>query len=122
MTPAEVVEHVKRKDWDMVEEPGLIGPDAVPALVPLLNDPDTQIRELTVHCLGQAGGADAAKALLQALNDRIETVSAAAVRELARCYTPQNLVAIRHQFGANSNEYVRQQLALLLGKTDDKAN
>ena len=122
MTAAEVVEHVKRKDWDIAEEPGRFGPDAVPALVPLLKDRDLQVRELTVHCIGMAGGPGAAPALLEALNDPVETVSAAAVRELARHFTAAEIPAMRKQLSANTNEYVRQQLALILGKTDDKSN
>jgi len=122
MTAAEVVEHVKRKDWDIVEEPGHFGPEVVAALAPLLKDRDKQVRELTVHCIGMAGGAGANQALLQALNDPIETVSAAAVRELAKHYAAADIPAMRKQMVGNSNEYVREQLALILGKTDDKSH
>lgn len=122
MPPSQIVEYVKHKKWGLVEKPGLVGPDSVPALLPLLSDPDPQVRELTVHCLDLAGGPEAAQGLLKALNDRIETVGAAAVRGLAKHYTAEQIPAIRVQLGSNPNEYVREQLALLLGKTEDSSN
>jgi hypothetical protein len=122
MPSSQIVEYVKHKKWGSVDQPGVVGPDAVPALLPLLNDPDPQVRELTVHCLDLAGGPEAAEGLLKALNDRIETVGAAAVRALATHYTPEQIPAIRAELNSNRNEYVREQLALLLGKTDDASN
>ena len=122
MAPSQIVESVKHKDWDLVERPGLVGPDAVPALLPLLDDPDSQVRELTVHCLDLAGGPAAAQGLMKALNDRIETVSAAAIRALAKNHTPAEVPALRVQMARNTNEYVREEIALLLGKTGDPSN
>jgi len=122
MPPSEVVENVKRKNWDIVEQPGTVGPDAVPALLPLLNDPDTQVRELTVQCLAMAGGPAAVQGLMKALNDRIETVSAAAIRGLARHAGPGEVPALTAQMTSNNNEYVREQIALWLGRTGDAAN
>jgi HEAT repeat protein len=122
MAPSDVVTNVKRKNWDIVEQPGTVGPDAVPALLPLLSDPDNQIRELTVQCLAMAGGPAAVEGLMKALNDRIETISAAAVRGLARHAGPGEVPALTAQMASNNNEYVREQIALLLGRTGDAAN
>lgn len=122
MAPNEVVDNVKRKNWDIVEQRGLVGPDAGPALLPLLNDPDVQVRELTVHCLEMAGGPAAVQGLVKALDDRVETVSAAAVRGLAKHFGASEVPVMKVQIGRNPNEYVREQLALLLGKAGDAAN
>lgn len=122
MAPSQIVESVKRKQWSVVEQPGLVDSTAVPALLPLLNDPDPQVRELTVHCLDSAGGPAAAEGLLRALADPVETVGAAAVRGLARHYTAAEVPGIRTQLGTNRNEYVREQLALLLGRMEDPSN
>jgi hypothetical protein len=122
MAPNEVVDNVKRKNWDLLEQPGVIGPDAGAALLPLLNDPDAQVRELTVHCLEMAGGPAAVTGLMKALDDRVETVGAAAVRGLARHFGASEVPAMKIEIGRNPNEYVREQLALLLGKTGDVAN
>jgi HEAT repeat protein len=91
-------------------------------LLPLLNDPDNQVRELTVQCLAVAGGPAAVQGLIKALNDRIETVGAAAVRGLARHAGPADVPALAAQMASNNNEYVREQIALWLGKTGDAAN
>jgi HEAT repeat protein len=122
MVPGQIVEEVKRKNWDLVEEPGRVGPDAVPALLPLLNDADPQVRELTVHCLAMAGGPEATRGLLAALDDRIETVSAAAVRGVEKHFTARDVETLRAQMARNPNEYVRERIALMLGKTDDRSN
>jgi hypothetical protein len=122
MAPSQVVEYVRHKQWDLVERPGFVGPDSVPALLPLLDDKDPQVRELTVHCLDMAGGPVAAQGLVKALRDRVETVGAAAVRALSKHYTARDLPAIRAEMGRSNNEYVREQLALLLGRTNDPSN
>src|SRR5207245_5475149 len=116
MTPAELVEQVKSKKWGVQNQAHSAGPEAVTMLRPLLKDPDTQIRELAIYCIGAAGGPAAGEALLQALNDPIETVSAAAVRELAKHYSAAEIPAMRKQMIAHTSEYVRQRLALILGK------
>jgi HEAT repeat protein len=122
MDPSQIVELVKQKKRVPLQQPGAVRADAAPALMPLLNDPDPQVRELAVLCLDRAGGAAAAQGLLKALDDRIETISAAAVRGLANHYTAAEIPAIRVQMGRNPNEYVREHLALLLGKTGDASN
>jgi HEAT repeat protein len=88
----------------------------------LLDDPDALVRELTVHCLDRAGGPAAVTGLVKALGDRVETVSAAAVRGLARHYGSQEVPVIKVELGRHPNAYVREQLALMLGKTGDVAH
>lgn len=48
MTPAQVITHVKQKDWRVVERPGIVEASAGPSLLPLLDDQDPEIRQLTV--------------------------------------------------------------------------
>jgi hypothetical protein len=45
MTSSELVERVKRKDWDLLMRQGLVGQGTGPLLLPLLNDPDPQVRD-----------------------------------------------------------------------------
>src|SRR6185503_9573325 len=117
MTPSQVVESVKSLAWARVTQPGAVAPTAGPALLPLLDDPNPQVRELTVYCLDAAGGAAARQGLIKALNDRIETVNTAAARALANHYTAAEIPTIRNQMSNHRNEVVRENLALLLGKT-----
>ena len=116
MNPAQVADRVKHQDWDILGVPGLFGPEAAPALLPLLNDPNAQVRELAVKCLDQAGGPDAKRGLLKALHDNNELVRATASRLLVRHVTPADVAAIRPELAVGRDEYIREQLALLIGR------
>jgi len=50
---------------------------AVPILMQLLDDPDIQIREATIHALGQMGGSEAKDVLLAAYDDADDVTQAA---------------------------------------------
>ena len=122
MTPEQVVQSVKRQAWPELSRPGAVPAAAGPALLPLLDDPNPQVRELAVFCLEAAGGPAASKGLMKALNDRTETISAAAARALVNHYAPEDMAEIRRQLSEHPNEVVREHLALLLGKTNSKEN
>jgi len=122
MTAAEIVENVKRKNWDILDQPGTVGPDAGPALLPLLDNPDSQVRQLAVACLNAAGGPAAAKGLLKELQDRTETVRAAAARFLRAHYDKADLPEIVRLMSSSTDEYIREQLALLLGESGDRSS
>ncbi len=117
MKPSDVAEHVKQKDWNLLMHAGLIGPDSGPTLIPLLENPDSQVRELAVACLAAAGGVPARHGLLKALRDRVETVRAAAARNLAEHYQTEDLPKIESELTSSADPYVREQLSLLLGKS-----
>lgn len=121
MSPAQVVDYVKHKNWGVVAKPGIVGQDAGPALLPLLDDKDSQVRQLAVTCLDAAGGPAARQGLLKALRDPTETVRAAAARFLRAHYDAADLPAITHMMNTSPDEYVREQLALLLGESGDSS-
>jgi HEAT repeat protein len=122
MTPGQVADAVKRKNFDLMLKPEVIGSDAGPALLPLLDNPDPQVRELAVNSLNYAGGPAARQGFLKELNDRVETIRSAAARYLRKHYSPEDIPTIRREAEQSRDEYVRQQLALLLGETGDPAN
>lgn len=117
MSPPEVVAHVKKNDWKVIDTPGQVGPDAGPALLPLLDDPDPKVRELAVYCLDAAGGRPAAQGLMKALRDRSETVRDAALRFLERHAGPPDVPALETEVRQNPDAYVREKVALLVGKS-----
>jgi HEAT repeat protein len=119
MTPAQVVDAVKQKQWSAFAQLGNVGPDAGPALLPLLDDNDSQVRQLAVTVLNQAGGPAAREGLLKELTDRTETVRAAAARFLRRHFTPADLPVVTNTMNTSRDEYIREQLALLLGESGD---
>ena len=118
MSPTEVTDSVKQKNWS-VAKPGVVGPDAGPALLPLLDSKDSQVRQLTVVCLDLAGSPAARPGLLKELRDPTETVRAEAARLLRKHYDASDLPAIINELNASRDEYVREQLALLLGEAGD---
>jgi len=73
MSPAQIVDYVRHKNWGVVAKPGIVGPDAGPALLQLLTDKDSQVRQLAVACLNAAGGPAASQGLLHELRDPTET-------------------------------------------------
>jgi hypothetical protein len=115
MTPSQVIQHVKQKDWDIAEQPGTVGADAGPALLSLLDDPDSQVRQLALTCLDRAGGPSAKQGLLEALHDRTDTLRAAAARLLQGHFTAADVPVLQQELRNASDEYVREQIALLLG-------
>jgi hypothetical protein len=117
MPPQEVVEHVKRKDWKVIDIPGQVGPDAASALLPLLDHPDLKVRELAVYCLDAGGGKDASKGLFKALHDRSETVRDAAIRFLERHVNSTDVPALEMEVQKNPDPMVRETVALLLGRS-----
>ncbi len=120
MTPPDIIARIKQKDWSLVERPGLVRADAGPSLLPLLDDPDSEIRQLTVMCLNEAGGEAARRGFLKAMRDKTEAVSGLAARFLRKHYAPADLPEIETELERSRNEYVREQICLLLGETGDK--
>src|SRR5688572_29703473 len=58
----------------------LRAPDAVPALIRMLDDPDENARRAAVIALGSIGDASATPHLLESLNDPDRSVEAQSVR------------------------------------------
>lgn len=116
MTPSKLVERVKAKDWELVEEDaGRIGPEAAPELVGLLDDEDEEVRELAVHCLNAAGGDEARKGLRKALRDSADDVRSAAARFVRAQSRAEDVPDLASELVSNEDEFVREQIALALG-------
>ncbi|MFP6723552.1 MAG: HEAT repeat domain-containing protein [Candidatus Poribacteria bacterium] len=68
--------------------------DAVPALIPLLQDKVAHVRVSAAMALGQIGSEDAVPALIQALKDRDEYVRDYVTGALGEIGTPEALKAV----------------------------
>jgi len=117
MTPQQLVARITAKDWTIVDGAATFDAGTASAVAALLERPDPQLRELTVHVLDATDGADARRALLKALNDPDNVVRAAAARFVGRRRVAEDLPAVLQQIQQNPDEYVREQLALAVGKT-----
>ncbi len=116
MDANELVQRIRRKDWNVVEPPNRIPPNAAPAIAPLLTDQDQDVRELAVAAIDKTTGPEAKQGLFKALADRNEVVRGAAARNLEHHCNAGDVDALVAQFRVHKDEYVREQLALLLGK------
>lgn len=119
MTGPQLAERVKNRDWNIVERNEPVPPQAVKDLTPLLRSPEEEVRELTTHVLNLAGGAEARDALLLALQDRNEVVRGNAARFLHNHCTAEQLPILLGHLRKHPDDYVREQMALLLGKLKD---
>ncbi|HEY3065956.1 MAG TPA: HEAT repeat domain-containing protein [Methylomirabilota bacterium] len=117
MTSQEVAGRVKQKDWRVLD--AAPGPDAGSAMLPLLDDPDPEVRELALHVLNVVGGPVARQGFLKALKDRGDTVRSAACRFLHVHATREDVPAILAEVTGSFDEYVREQMGLLVGKLGD---
>ena len=116
MSPQEVADRVRKADWTVIDVPEQVGPDAGPPVARLLENPDSQVRELAVKTLHLAGGAPARDGLLRALHDKSQMVRAAAVNLLPQHVTADDLPALETEVTANPDEYVREHVALIVGR------
>jgi len=119
MMTAPIIESIKRKDWKIIDQKGLFKPEIGPHLLPLLEEGDPEVRELTLHCLNASGGKAARQGFLKALNDSNDMVRAAACRFLHNNYSHEDLPLLLKEVTDNADEYVRENVALLLGKIGD---
>jgi chemotaxis protein methyltransferase CheR len=65
-----------------VEALGLIGSDALPALIDAIHHPDADVRKFVIDILGEIGDSRAVSALLPLTNDPAEVIRLAAVEAL----------------------------------------
>lgn len=119
MMTAQIIESIKRKDWKIIDQKGLFTPEIGSNLLPLLEEKDPEVRELTLHCLNASGGKAARQGFLKALNDAHDMVRAAASRFLHNNYSQEDLPVFLKEVKDNADEYVREQVALILGKIGD---
>jgi HEAT repeat protein len=115
MSTQQIITHILEKDWDMVDVPGAIPPDAAPEIVKLLDNSDPEVRELAIYSLNAAGGEAAKDGFLKALNDESEMVRSAACKSLVYNYDPKYLQAYINHLKSD-DEFVREHVALVIGK------
>lgn len=111
-----IVQGVLAKDYGVQLAARGAGGAAVSALLPLLGNPDDEVRQLTVHCLAETGDPRAAGGLASALLDAEPEVAMAAARALHRLATPALAQGLLDAMGQASDPTVRREIALLLGR------
>lgn len=92
------------------------GSAASPELLPLLKNPDPEVREVALYCLDEAGGPDALKGMLNSLLDDDAQVRAAALQGLNHHPDPSIYDGLLAAYDRSQEPYARQQILLLLGR------
>ncbi len=120
MSPQQIVEQIKLKNWELVSEPGQVGPEAGTAILALLNEPDSEVRELALHALNQVGDKIARQGFLRALKDQDDMVRSAAGQFLLNHHHNEDLPTLKKELAQHEEESVREDVALVIGKIGDK--
>lgn len=95
-----------------------LGRTANPGLLELAKNPDSDIRRITMYCLKETGGPEAAKAFLAALPDEDPQVAGAAVDGLNKLFDPVFAPQLLQAYDPAFEGFVRGEIALLLGRMD----
>jgi len=116
MTPQQIVDRILQKDWDMVETPGAIPEEAGPQIVKLLDHDDPEVRELAIYSLNASGGQAAKDGMLKGLSDDNDMVRSAACKSLLYNYDAKYLPKYAAYLKSDEDEFVREHVALVIGK------
>jgi HEAT repeat protein len=111
-----LAERVERKDWRVVRDMTGATEDTLSAIAQLTTSPDREVRILALSCLDEVGGPVARRAFLNALEDREEDVRDRAVQGIEHHATDHDLERIVAQLKTHGDEFVRERLALVIGR------
>ncbi|MCB9845609.1 MAG: hypothetical protein H6811_06455 [Phycisphaeraceae bacterium] len=112
---------MRAHDWSAVQLAQGMGPSAVSQVRPFLTSGDEVQRLLAVDCVAAAGGKDAPDILLQMAADPYEQVRGNASVALNRLPPVGRSARIGEVYdGTRRDDFVRRQLAMVLGRVEDK--
>lgn len=108
-------ERVKNKDWSLTNEPAVLDVDEVLALLPLCDNADTDIRELTIYVIQAVNTSKARHCIIKALRDMDINVRSAASRFLMDNHHPEDIELLHLELQENSDDIVRESVMRVLG-------
>jgi HEAT repeat protein len=94
-----------------------LGSESIPALVPLVRDPDRDVRKFAVDILGLIGDPEPLDAIVSLLADPDENVVVSAVEALGNLHHPRALPALEETY--DRVQYTRATVAEAVGKIKD---
>lgn len=119
MIVEQIVERVRQTDRSVLQSPEQIPIEAGEPLLKLLSEDDVDVRELALLCLHYAGGTPARKGIIKSLHDKAETVRSVACRYLSDHADSADLPSLLVQVTSNTDAYVREHVALAIGRLGD---
>lgn len=119
MVTSQIVEQIKSKDWTLTDEAIFIDPNIAKEVIPLCRSLDPEVRELSLFVLAGIPEQGARDCILDALHDKDINVRSVASRLLKNNYSVQDVTKLHAELAANQDEYVREQILLVLGLIGD---
>ncbi len=99
-----------------------LGRAANPMLLEQVKSSDVDIRRITLYCLKETGGPEAAKQFLASLTDEDPQVAGVAVDGLQKMFDPAFVPQFLQAYDKSEDGWVRGEIALLLGRADKAAD
>ena len=119
MADKKFINKIKNKEWDAVQDAKSYSGEVDDKLILLSTDKDPEVRELTLFCLNEIGGEEAIKIFVNSLNDPEEDIRSRACVFLHNHHSNEVLPELQNELKENTDYYVREQVALIIGKIDD---
>ncbi len=120
MEISEIEGMILAKDWSVLDHISRLGPNAVPMLSRLLQNPDPQVRKLVILCLEQVKGPAAAGVLARAIDDPDEQVRVYAADMLLINHDPSILPTMLSAVTNHEDPRIRSKTALVIGLIGDR--
>ena len=93
-----------------------LGSFAGPILKPLVSNEDDIVRELAIRALKECGGSGLEDVFVNALNDEMPTVRAAALNGLKNNLSEESYAKLMQAYSQISDPQHRREIALLIGR------
>jgi HEAT repeat protein len=122
MNIKQVEEMILQKNWEAIEVmAGFDPPSIMPLLTGLARHEDWEVRQLSLMCLNQLKNDKAAQALAEALDDSNSNVRGYAAGLLKENPHPRILPKLLDTVSNHSDDYVRENVALVIGLIGEKS-
>lgn len=115
-------EQLEQGDGNAVETAEKGGPSVIPILRKYVQSESHRQRALSLECFARIGGEETVQTLVRGLEDPHIKVRYKAVKLLHRTHGPSAVPKLQELVSASSDEWVRGNAALILGRLDDAAS
>jgi HEAT repeat protein len=119
MSALEIKERILQKDRSVLDQPGLISARVLPELLELCSHPDGEVRDLALSALNLLSGPPVREAIRKALRDPEVAIRSHAALFLHQHADRADLKELKVELAGNRDEFVREQVAMVLGKLNE---
>ncbi len=120
MDAKQVEEMILKKNWGVTEYMERLDPSVIPVLLKLAKNPEWEVRQLSLICLGYFKTRESAEALAKALLDSDINVRSHAAGLLQETYHPVILPEVMEALKRSDDDHVRSMAVLVIGRIGDE--